>query len=65
MYFMLSNKRVDTDKWTEPEPLRNVPGELSDLIAQCLKMQSDLRPSMKFVRDSLQSIHAKLDVNAV
>ena len=65
MYFMLSGQRVDTDKWTEPDPLRNVPQELSDLIAQCLKMQADLRPSMKFLRDSLQLIQSKLDVNAV
>ncbi|MAJ47083.1 MAG: hypothetical protein CBC35_07445 [Planctomycetes bacterium TMED75] len=65
MYFMLSGQRVDTEKWAEPEPLRNVPADLSDLIAQCLRMQSDLRPSMKFVRDSLRLIHSKLDVNAV
>ena len=65
MYFMLSGQRVDTEKWNEPEPLRNVPADLSDLIAQCLRMQSDLRPSMKFVRDSLRLIHSKLDVNAV
>ncbi|MED6307207.1 MAG: hypothetical protein VX563_04305 [Planctomycetota bacterium] len=42
-----------------------MPSELSDLIAQCLRMQPDRRPSMKFVRDSLERIRSKLDVNAL
>lgn len=65
MYFMLCGQRVDTDKWQEPDRLHNVPSELSDLIAQCLRMQPDRRPSMKFVRDSLESIRSRLDVNAL
>lgn len=61
MYFMLSGTKVDTEKFSEPEPLSGCPRDLADLVQQCLRPEPMQRPqSMKYVRDRLQRIASEL-----
>lgn len=57
MYFMLSGRKVDTEKFTPPAGIPEVPPALSELVLECLQADVMRRPrSMKYVRDSLATI---------
>ena len=61
MYFMLTGQKIDTEKFTHPSALPGCPGDLSDLVLECVRADPMERiESMKYLRDSLVKIRKEL-----